>query len=90
MTTLTAVYGDPLFELAAIIGYHDLDEQQRGVLLAAHGADFDPAHVAAMCLVFDCLYALWLDTARAWDTLEAGHREALLARLSIDPADRDD
>lgn len=82
--------GDPLFELAAIIGYHDLDEQQRGVLLAAHGADFDPAHVAAMCLVFDCLYALWLDTARAWDTLEAGHREALLARLSIDPADRDD
>jgi thiamine kinase-like enzyme len=82
--------GDPLFELAAIIGYHDLDEDQRGVLLSAHGGDFKPVHVAEMCLVFDCLYALWLDTARAWQTLEPSHREALLARLSIDPADRED
>ncbi|MCX7058474.1 MAG: phosphotransferase [Proteobacteria bacterium] len=81
--------GDPLFELAAIIGYHDLDEEQRAVLLAAHGGAFKPAHVAEMCLVFDCLYALWLDTACAWHTLEVGHREALLARLSIDPADRE-
>ncbi len=82
--------GDPLFELAAIIGYHDLDSEQRAVLLDAHGGDFKPAHVAEMCLVFDCLYALWLDTAGAWQTLEAGHREALLARLRIDPADREE
>ena len=82
--------GDPLFELAAVIGYHDLDEQQRSVLLAAHGGPFKPDHVGAMCLVFDCLYALWLDAARAWGGLETGHRDALLARLAIDPADREE
>jgi hypothetical protein len=38
--------------------------------------------------VFDCLHALWLDTARGWDQLEPARREALLARLSIDPAER--
>ena len=82
--------GDPLFELAAICGYHDLDDAERGALLKAHGGAFEPAQVVAMCRVFDCLYALWLDAARAWGSLEATHRDALLARLAIDPADRDD
>jgi thiamine kinase-like enzyme len=82
--------GDPLFELAAIIGYHDLDEEQCAILLAAHGGPFRPVDVAAMCLVFDCLHALWLDSARAWGSLEAGQRDALLARLAIDPADREE
>lgn len=82
--------GDPLFELAAIIGYHDLDPSGRATLLAAHGGTFREADVASMCLVFDCLHALWLDTAEAWGGLEAGSREALLARLAIDPADREE
>ncbi len=82
--------GDPLFELAAIIGYHDLDATQRVELLTAHGGPFRPDDVTAMCLVFDCLHALWLDTAGAWGSLEAGQRDALLARLAIDPADREE
>jgi thiamine kinase-like enzyme len=82
--------GDPLFELAAIIGYHDLDEEQRATLLAGHGGSFRAVDVASMCLVFDCLHALWLDAARAWGGLEDGTRDALLARLAIDPADREE
>ena len=80
--------GDPIFELAAVIGYHDLDVEQRGILLAAHGGGFAPAHVTRMCLVFDCLHALWLDAAAGWDSLGAERREALIARLTIDPAER--
>ena len=42
-----------------------------------------------MCRVFDCLHALWLDAARGWEALEAERREALLARLAVDPAQRE-
>jgi thiamine kinase-like enzyme len=80
--------GDPLFELAAVVGYHDLDVAERDVLLAAHGGAFGPAQVEQMCRVFDCLHALWLDAARGWGGLEPERREALLARLAIDPAQR--
>ncbi|HUO79077.1 MAG TPA: choline/ethanolamine kinase family protein [Steroidobacteraceae bacterium] len=82
--------GDPLFELAAVIGYHDLEAPEREALLAAHGGGFKPAEVEQMCRVFDCLHALWLDAARGWDALEPERREALLARLAIDPATRGD
>ena len=81
--------GDPLFELAAVVGYHDLDAEQRAALLAAHGGNFKPAHVEQMCRVFDCLHALWLDAAGGWDALEAERRAALLARLAVDPAQRE-
>ena len=81
--------GDPLFELAAVIRYHDLDAGERAQLLAAHGGSFKPTYVDSMCLVFDCLHALWLDTSSAWDSLEEAPREALLERLRIDPADRE-
>jgi thiamine kinase len=80
--------GDPLFELASVIGYHDLDAEQRESLLVAHGGDFHRAHVARMCLVFDCLHALWLDAAGGWDSLTAERRDALLTRLTVDPAER--
>ncbi len=80
--------GDPLFELAGVIGYHDLDAAGRELLLAAHGGTFRPAAVEQMCRVFDCLHALWLDAARGWDALEPERREALLARLAVDPAQR--
>jgi thiamine kinase len=80
--------GDPLFELAAVIGYHDLDEARRATLLAAHGGGIKPAQVAAMCLVFDCLHALWLDAAEGWNAIADDRRQALLARLAVDPADR--
>jgi len=83
-----AAVGDPLFELAAVIGYHDLDAELREVLLTAYGRDLARAHLARMCLVFDCLHALWLDAAGAWGTLDAERRTALLARLAIDPAER--
>ena len=80
--------GDPIFELAAVIGYHDLDLDQREALLEAHGGGFAPAHVTRMCLVFDCLHALWLDAAGGWDSLGEERRALLLARLTIDPAER--
>ena len=80
--------GDPTFELAAVIGYHDYDAEQRELLLAAHGGDFKPAHLARMCLVFDCLHALWLDAAGGWDSLPPERREGLIARLSVDPTIR--
>jgi thiamine kinase len=83
-----AAVGDPVFELAAVVGYHDLDAEQREQLLAAYGRELRRAQVARMCLVFDCLHALWLDAADAWHTLTPERREALLARLAIDPADR--
>lgn len=80
--------GDPIFELAAVIGYHDLDLAQREALLEAHGGGFAPAHVTRMCLVFDCLHALWLDAADGWSSLGEERRAALVARLTIDPAER--
>jgi thiamine kinase len=80
--------GDPLFELAAVIGYHDLDAAQREWLLGAHGGGFDASEIERMCRVFDCLHALWLDAADGWNALEPERREALLARLAIDPAQR--
>ena len=80
--------GDPLFELAAIVGYHDLGAAEREVLFAAHGGAFLPAEVEQMCRVFDCLHALWLDAARGWEALEPERRDALLGRLAIDPAQR--
>jgi thiamine kinase len=80
--------GDVLFELAAVIGYHDLDATGRDLLLAAHGGPFDAADVERMCRVFDCLHALWLDAANGWGALEPERREALLARLAIDPSQR--
>ncbi|HUO95068.1 MAG TPA: choline/ethanolamine kinase family protein [Steroidobacteraceae bacterium] len=80
--------GDPLFELAAVVGYHDLDAGERAQLLAAYGGVLTPADLDPMCRVFDCLHALWLDTARGWDALEAPRRAALLARLAVDPAER--
>jgi len=83
-----AAVGDPVFELAAIIGYHDLDAEERAQLLAAHGGNFAPAHVKRMCLVFDCLHALWLDAADGWATLAPARLAALAARLEIDPAER--
>ena len=80
--------GDPIFELAAVIGYHDLDLDQRELLLEAHGGGYAAAHVTRMCLVFDCLHALWLDAAGGWESLGPERRAALLARLAIDPAER--
>ncbi len=83
-----AAVGDPVFELAAVIGYHDLDLGQREALLAAHGGGYAPAHVQRMCLVFDCLHALWLDAADGWNSLAPARLAALTARLKLDPAER--
>ena len=83
-----AAVGDPVFELAAVIGYHDLDLEQREALLQAHGGSFAPAHVKRMCLVFDCLHALWLDAADGWGSLSAERLAALAERLEVDPAER--
>jgi thiamine kinase len=83
-----AAVGDPVFELAAVIGYHDLDTEQRELLLTSYGRTLPRAQVARMCIVFDCLHALWLDAADAWRTLTPERRDALLARLAVDPAER--
>ena len=81
--------GDPIVELAAVIGYHDFDAGQRALLLEAHGGGYDPAQVARMCLVFDCLHALWLDAADGWRTLDLEQQTALVERISVDPALRE-
>jgi thiamine kinase-like enzyme len=80
--------GDPVFELAAVCGYHDYDAAQRALLIEAHGGNIDAEHLGRMCLVFDCLHVLWLDAAAGWDSLEPERRAALVERLAVDPAIR--
>jgi thiamine kinase-like enzyme len=83
-----AAPGDPALDLAAYAQYHELGEGARAALLAAYGpaSGLAPAAFAGTCLLFDCLHALWLDAADAWDSLDEARRSALCKRLlSADP-----
>lgn len=54
---------DPLFDLASLVGYHDLDERAVGVLLSAYSGASDGEmreRLAAQCRLFDALQWLWL------------------------------
>jgi aminoglycoside phosphotransferase (APT) family kinase protein len=78
-----AAPGDGAVDLAAYAQYHDLEQAARTALLAAYGASppLSPSSFADTCLLFDCLHALWLDAADAWDSVDAPRRTALCARL---------
>jgi thiamine kinase-like enzyme len=54
---------DPYFDLASLIGYHDLGERQVKTLLSAYGGAADPGkrERLGLCLrLFDALQWLWL------------------------------
>jgi thiamine kinase-like enzyme len=72
--------GDPLFDLAAIVSYHDLTVAQSETLLAAYGR-YTCAELAPWVVLFDVIHALWLDAADAWDSLTVERRTRLLHRL---------
>jgi thiamine kinase-like enzyme len=72
--------GDPLFELAGIIGYHNLSPRQSAALLASYGG-VEVAEITPWLMLFDAVHALWLDVAHAWHTLPEVRRAALIQRL---------
>lgn len=74
--------GDPLFELAAVICYHDLSARSQEILVAAYDQTLDRDRLADACVLFDGLHALWLDTADGWAALTSTRREALIRRLT--------
>lgn len=54
---------EPLFDLAALAGYHDLDERATGVLLQAYSGNADEQtreRLAVQRRLFDALQWLWL------------------------------
>jgi thiamine kinase-like enzyme len=72
--------GDPFFELAGIIGYHDLDLEQTHALVAAYGG-IKSEDLRPWVTLFDAIHALWLDTADAWGSLPPERQAALVRRL---------
>lgn len=70
----------PLFDLASLIGFHDLDERQAGVLLESYLGRADAAARQALLqqrIVYDAIQWLWL-AARQEHSAAAGDK----ARLS--------
>jgi len=78
--------GDPAADLAACIGYHDLDPTQTEALLAGYGGDNQPllARLAPLCWIFDCLWFGWMEiAARQGIAADTGRRDRLIERLSL-------
>jgi thiamine kinase len=76
--------GDPAADLAACVGYHDLDEAYTGALLDGYGGDSRRiiARMTPLCWIFDCLWFGWLEiAAREGVTVDAGRRQILVDRL---------
>jgi thiamine kinase len=77
--------GDPAADLAACIGYHDLDAQQVEALLAGHGGDSGSLHarLPALRWIFDCLWLGWTEVAALGGIAkDDGRRQRLIERLS--------
>jgi thiamine kinase len=77
--------GDPAADLAACIGYHDLDAPQVEALLAGHGGDSDSLHarLPALCWIFDCLWFGWMEVAALGGIpKDSARRQRLIERLS--------
>jgi len=56
---------DPLFDLASVIGYHNLDSERAAMLLDAYAGGADPAlkeRLEEQVRVFDAIQWLWLAT----------------------------
>lgn len=57
---------DPLFDLASVIGYHDLDPDQIGTLLGAYAGDLAlRERLEVQLRLFDALQWLWLAVRQA-------------------------
>jgi thiamine kinase len=77
--------GDPAADLAACIGYHDLDARQVEALLAGHGGDPDSLHarLPALRWIFDCLWLGWMEVAALGGIpVDGERRQRLIERLS--------
>jgi thiamine kinase-like enzyme len=69
--------GDPAFDLASVIAYHDLDPARRRALLEAYGPDGMPDRLDAAIWAFDYVQWLWyLAAAR----VGGGESDECLAR----------
>jgi thiamine kinase-like enzyme len=73
--------GDPQFDLAAVISYHDYTPAQQQILLQAYGTPVDPTDIGRLSRAFDCLQALWLNAADGWGAFPEPRRDALSERL---------
>ncbi|MDX1405109.1 MAG: choline/ethanolamine kinase family protein [Woeseiaceae bacterium] len=65
---------DPLFDLASLIGYHDLADKQQQILLDAYAGGADNAlkeRLAEQVRLFDALQWLWLATRQLRSPHEA-------------------
>ncbi|HEX2140641.1 MAG TPA: choline/ethanolamine kinase family protein [Woeseiaceae bacterium] len=74
---------EPLFDLASVIGYHDLDEPQKTSLLRAYAGSEDAERRALLneqLRLFDALQWLWLAVREAADPRES--QRARLAELA--------
>ena len=74
--------GDPAFELAAIIGYHDLSTAATRSLVGAYDPGLDIERLSIARVLFDLIHALWLEAADAWSSLGSERRAVLLGRLT--------
>ena len=78
---------DPLFDLASLIGYHDLDRRLADCLLNAYTGGAKPEHrerLGALLRIYDALHWLWLavrQTARP-DPRQAARLTELQRRIS--------
>ncbi len=78
-----AADGDPAFDLAAVVAYHDLSSAEAAVLLDAYeeaGGDVDETRLVAMTRAYDALHWLWLAAGKQDDD---GALSALEARLGL-------
>lgn len=77
--------GERAADLAACIGYHDLDPQQVEALLAGHGGDTESisARLPALRWIFDCLWFGWMEVAAlSGVSMDGERRQRLIDRLS--------
>jgi thiamine kinase len=76
--------GDPAADLAACIGYHNLDCGQTEAILAGYGGDSQSLRRRLLTLgwIFDCLWFGWLENAaRQGIEADASRRQLLIDRL---------
>lgn len=78
---------DPMYDLAGVIGFHDLDEQKAGVLLDAYagGASAElKERLDEQCRAYDAIQWLWFATRQIAypDPAQVRRLEALQQRIS--------
>ena len=78
---------DPLFDLASLVGYHDLDQRLADFLLNAYTGGTKPGHrerLRALIRIYDALHWLWLAVRQAArpDARQARRLTELQRRIS--------